>query len=207
MLLWKLEGALQLEEDDSLSSIISDSLLQEARTVLLSPLSHDHFSVLRFALAVPHSLPSFFISPSNSSFLFFHFLQNWANSPHKEAVLTSLTQARGSIQPITHSSVPCIEGLGGTPSFPLGMFSYFWGNHPFTMALCQPRSLFYFIYCIVIYLFIYLTPVPFKARPHYFTWTSAQISALQGSRDGLLPSFHRWENWKLKNVVYWLKVS
>lgn len=62
MLQWKLEGAVQLEEDDSLSSIISDSLLQEARTILVSPLSHDYFSVLRFALAMPHSLPFSFLS-------------------------------------------------------------------------------------------------------------------------------------------------
>lgn len=92
---------MQLEEDDSLSSIISDSLLQENRTVLLSPLSHGHVSMLRVALAVPHYLPSVLVSPSNSSFLFSHYLQNWANSPHKEAVPTSLTQAKGAIQPIT----------------------------------------------------------------------------------------------------------
>lgn len=85
---------MQLEEDDSLSSMTSDSLLREDKNVLLSPLSHDHFSMLRFALAVPHSLPSVLVSSSKSFFLFSLFLQNWANSPHKEAVPIGLTKSR-----------------------------------------------------------------------------------------------------------------
>lgn len=159
--------------------------------------------MLRFALAVPHSLPSFFISPSNSSFLFFHFLQSWTISPHKEAVLTSLTQARAPLNPLL------------TPTFPAQRV---WVAHCLFLWVCSHtfeeiiHSPWFYVnpgpfFISFIYLFIYLIVVPFKARPHYFTWTSAQISALRGSRDGLLPSFYRWENWKLKNVVYCLKVS